>query len=115
MNRKNTLRLILMVTIICVTYLFIKPHKQDPHYFAAACVVLNDMASPTSTADFTEKLRNVIMSENSSYAMDKVEFDPASAQAAIERYQHLSETEQQRAKKSIESCLKVMMPERLDG
>ena len=110
MNRKNTLIIILVMIIVYVAYLFFKPHKQDPHYFAAACVVLNDMASPTSTADFAEKLRNVIMNENSSYAVDKVEFDSASAQAAIERYQHLSETEQQQAKKSIDSCLPVMMP-----
>lgn len=115
MNRKNTLRLILMMIIVCVTYLFFKPHKPDPHYFAAACVVLNDMGSPTSTADFAERLRTVIMNENSSYAVDKVEFDPASAQAAIKRYQHLSETEQQQTKKSLDSCLPVMMPAGADN
>ncbi|WP_342754202.1 hypothetical protein AAGQ96_17800 [Pantoea sp. MBD-2R] len=111
MNRKNILILIAVMTIVYAIYLFFKPHKQDPHYFAAACVVLNDMAAPASTADFTEKLRTVIINENASYAVDKVEFDPASAQAAIRHYQHLSETEQRQAKKSIDSCLPVMMPQ----
>ena len=115
MNRTNTLFLILAMITFSLAYLFFKPHKQDPHYFAAACVVLNDMAAPVSTADFMEKLRNVIMNENSSYAVNKVEFDSASAQAAIERYQHLSEPVQQQTKKSIDSCLPVMMPASSDG
>ncbi len=110
MNAKQLVTLLLLLIMAGGLYLFFKPHRQDPHYFAAACVVLNDMSSPGGTPDFMAQLQNVIINENSSYAVNKVRFDPASARQAIERYQHLSASQKSQTKQSMTDCLQIMMP-----
>lgn len=109
MKRKTTVFAALLVAAGAL-YLTFKPHQQDPHYYAAACVVINDLHGAASKAEFVEKLQEVIINENSSYAVDKVAFDAKSAQGAFQRYQQLSEQNKSRARQGINGCLSVMLP-----
>lgn len=110
MKTKLTVASIVLLLIAVGLYLAFKPHKQDTHYYAAACVVINNMGEPASAEEFKEKLQEVIINENASYAVDKVEFDPLSAQGAIQRYQQLSATDKIQLKKGMDTCLQILMP-----
>lgn len=110
MKTKLTVASIVLLLIAVGLYLAFRPHKQDTHYYAAACVVINNMGEPASAEDFKEKLQEVIINENSSYAVDKVEFDPLSAQGAIQRYQQLSAADKVQLKQGIDTCLRILMP-----
>lgn len=108
---KKLLALVAALLVALALYLWLKPHKQDPHYFAAACVVLNDMSPPENEQDFMAKLNTVIINENSSYAVKKVTFDKASAHSASQRYAALSEQDKARAKQGVAQCLPLLMGE----
>ncbi|WP_380180262.1 hypothetical protein [Kalamiella sp. sgz302252] len=108
--KHKKLVIVALLAVIAGLYLFNKPHKQDPHYYAAVCVVINDMAKPTSTADFMQKMQAVIANENSSYAVDKVAFDAQSAQSAIRRFQEMNEQDKAQAAQGTDACLSKMLP-----
>ncbi|MGB9096134.1 hypothetical protein [Erwinia sp.] len=108
--KTRLLAILILVVIAIGLYLALKPHKQNPHYFAAACVMINDIGQPKDQQEFMAKLQAVIINENSSYAFDKVEFDRHSAQGASDRYFALSSAQQAETHKSLEACLAVMLP-----
>lgn len=110
MKTRLTIAVTLLLLIAVGLYLAFRPHQQDPHYYAAVCVVINDMGEPASAGEFKEKLQEVIINENSSYAVDKIKFDPASAQGAIQRYQQLSAANKVQLKQGIDACLRILMP-----
>ncbi|WP_414148113.1 hypothetical protein ACMGGR_02840 [Erwinia sp. BNK-24-b] len=110
MKRQTTACLILLPIVAIALYFFFKPHRQDPHYYAAVCVVIDAMGEPASATDFADKLHDVIINENSSYAVDKVAFDRQSAQGAIQRYMKLNDMEKTQAHQGMDACLAVMMP-----
>ena len=108
--KHKKLIIIALLAVAAGLYLLNKPHKQDPHYYAAVCVVINDMGKPASTADFMQKMQEVIVNENSSYAVDKVAFDAQSAQSAIGHYQAMSEQDKAQAAQGTDACLSKMLP-----
>jgi len=110
MKRKMIALAALLAAAAGGLYLTSGSHQQDPHYYAAACVVINDMHAAASEADFTDKLREVIINENSSYAFDKVSFDAASARGAFQRYKRLNAQDKTRAGQGMDACLDLMLP-----
>lgn len=112
MNRKSLLAAILLLLIAGALYTWLKkPHRQDPHYYAAVCVVINDAGKTSTMSEFAQKLQDVIINENSSYAFSKVEFDPTSAEGALRRYQNLSPEQKAQTAKSMNACLQTMLPD----
>lgn len=107
---KKIVMLLAALVIALLLYLWLKPHHQDPHYYAAVCVVLNEMETPKDAADFKAKLKTVIINENSSYAMNKTTFDAASARQAIAAFAALSDKDKMEARQGVESCLNVLIP-----
>lgn len=108
--KRKILAIVALLAVVSVLWLAFKPHQQDPHYYAAACVAINDLHAAASEAEFVEKLNEVIINENSSYAVDKVAFDAGSARGAFQRYQQLSEQDKSRLHQNLDSCLSVMLP-----
>ena len=108
---KTKLLAVLILVVIALTFfLTLKPHKQNPHYFAAACVMINDIGQPTSQKQFMTKLREVIINENASYAFKKVAFDSDSAQGASKRYYALTPDQQAQTRQGLNACFKIMLP-----
>ncbi|MGY4566272.1 hypothetical protein ACVWZ0_003678 [Erwinia sp. TECH1] len=112
--KRKTIAIVALLAIVGGLYLTFLPPEQDPHYYAAACVAIKDMHDTPDSADFPDKLREVITNENASYAVDKVAFDKHSAQGAIQRYRQLSEQDKNRTRQSIDDCLSVMLPKKTD-
>lgn len=108
--KRNVLAVLALLAAASVLWLAFKPHQQDPHYYAAACIAINDLHAATSEAAFVDRLKEVIINENSSYAVDKVAFDAESARGAFRRYRQLSEQDKSRLHQNIDSCLSVMLP-----
>ncbi|MEM6052387.1 hypothetical protein AAH450_17635 [Erwinia sp. P7711] len=108
--KTKLLAILILVIIAIALFLALKPHKQNPHYFAAACVMINDIGQPTSQKQFMTKLQQVIVNENASYAFDKVEFDSNSARGASKRYYALTPAQQALTRQGLTSCLKIMLP-----
>lgn len=110
--KRKTIAIVALLALAGGLYLTFLSPEQDPHYYAAACVAIKDMHETPDSADFPDKLREVITNENASYAVDKVTFDKHSAQGAIQRYQQLSEQDKKRTRQSIDDCLSVMLPKK---
>jgi surface antigen len=108
--KTKLLAILILVVIAIGLYLALKPHPQNPHYYAAACVMINDIGQPKNPDEFMAKLQAVIVNENASYAFDKVEFDRHSAQGASQRYYALSPAQQADTRKGLDNCLAVMLP-----
>ena len=100
--KRKTIAIVALLAIVGGLYLTFLPPEQDPHYYAAACVAIKDMHDTPDSADFPDKLREVITNENASYAVDKVAFDK------------LSEQDKNRTRQSIDDCLSVMLPKKTD-
>lgn len=108
--KTKLLAIVILVVIAIPLFLTLKPHQQNPHYFAATCVMINDVGQPTSQKQFMAKLREVIVNENSSYAFNKVAFDSDSAQGASKRYYALTPAQQAQTRQGMNDCLKIMLP-----
>lgn len=108
---KTKLLAILILVVIAITlFMALKPHQQNPHYFAAACVMINDIGQPGSQKQFMTRLQEVIVNENASYAFNKVEFDSHSARGASKRYYALTPDQQVQTRQGLSTCLKIMLP-----
>lgn len=109
---KTKLLAILILTVIAIAlFMAYKPHKQNLHYFAATCVMIDDLGEPVNQDEFVKKMQEVIINENSSYAFDKVEFDRQSAVGASQRYFAFSPAQKSEMRKGLEACLPLMLPE----
>ncbi|MFU9135900.1 hypothetical protein [Erwinia tasmaniensis] len=110
-NTRTLSTLILVIAVAVALYVNFRPHKPDPHYYAAACVVINDIGVPPGPDAFREKLNEVIANENSSYAVNKVEFDVASANDAITHYQKMRAAQKREMQQGVDRCLNVFIPD----
>jgi len=108
--KRKTIAIVALLAAAVGLYLTFSSHKQDPHYYAAACVAIKDLHETPDSVGFPDKLRDVIINENASYAVDKVVFDQHSAQGAIQRYHQLSQQDKIRVQQSMGDCLSVMLP-----
>jgi len=80
----------------------------DPHYDAAACAAVDVLGTPTSEQDFADKIRTVIINENSSYSVKQVSYDDRLGRSSIEKYLALSVEQKKAAAKDVASCIDVM-------
>jgi hypothetical protein len=108
--KTKLLAILILVVIAIALFVALKPHPQNPHYFAAACVMINDIGEPISQEQFMAKLQEVIVNENASYAFDKIEFDSGSARGASKRYYALTPEQRARTRQGLNACLKIMLP-----
>lgn len=101
------------VVIIVITGLaawwFNRTPAHDPHYDAAACVVIDVMhKAPDASEDFAKSIGTVLDNENSDYSISKVKFDASLAKVSVQRYQSLSEEQKSAATQNVDKCIDVM-------
>ncbi|WP_455817335.1 hypothetical protein [Pseudomonas cerasi] len=100
--------LVLAAAILSLWWFMFRSPAHDPHYDAAACVAVNMLGTPTSEQDFANKIRTVIINENSSYSVKQVSYDDRLGRSSIEKYQALNVEQQNAATKDVASCIDVM-------
>lgn len=110
MMKTKLLAILILIVIAVALFMAYKPHKQNLHYFAATCVLINDLGEPKNQDEFVKKMQAVIINENSSYAFDKVAFDRQSAVGASLRYFALSPEQKKQTRQGLEACLPLMLP-----
>lgn len=106
--KKMLLLFILAVAVLSLWWSLFRSPAHDPHYDAAACVAVDVLGTPTSEQDFADKIRTVIVNENSSYSVKQVSYDDRLGRSSIARYQALSSTQKTTAAKDVVSCIEVM-------
>jgi len=100
--------LMLAVAALALWWFMSRSPAPDPHYDAAACAAVVALGAPTSDRDFVNKIRTVIINENSAYSIKQISYDDRSGRASIEKYQALSADQQATAARDIDSCIQVM-------
>ena len=61
--------LVLAAAVLSLWWFMFRSPAHDPHYDAAACAAVDVLGTPTSEQDFADKIRTVIINENSSYSV----------------------------------------------
>lgn len=100
--------LILIVIALSGWWFTVRTPAHNAHYDAAACAAIVVLGTPSSTQDFTDKLRSVIVSENNSWSLKQVAYDDRLGQLSIAQYQTLSAEQKARAAYDVDSCIKAM-------
>lgn len=107
MKKRYSLLIIVAAALLVWWFLFRSP-AHDPHYDAAACAAVNVLGAPTSDSDFSNKIRTVIINENSSYSFKQVNYDDRLGRSSMEKYQALTPEQKTAAARDVESCINVM-------
>ncbi|MTD27681.1 hypothetical protein [Erwinia sorbitola] len=100
--------LILAAAALSLWWFMFRSPPHDPHYDAAACVAVDVLGTPTSEQDFANKIRTVIINENSSYSVKQVSYDDRLGRSSIAKYQALDTGQKSAAAKDVVSCIEVM-------
>jgi len=100
--------LVLAAAVLSLWWFMFRSPAHDPHYDAAACAAVDVLGTPTSEQDFADKIRTVIINENSSYSVKQVSYDDRLGRSSIEKYLALSVEQKKAAAKDVASCIDVM-------
>jgi len=100
--------LVLAAAVLSLWWFMFRSPAHDPHYDAAACAAVDVLGTPTSEQDFADKIRTVIINENSSYSVKQVSYDERLGRSSIEKYLALSVEQKKAAAKDVASCIDVM-------
>lgn len=106
--KKLFLLLILAAVLLAGWWCMFNSPAHDPHYDAAACVAVDVLGTPTSEKDFANKIRTVIINENSSYSVKQVNYDDRFGRSSMAKYQALTPGQKAAAAKDVVSCIEVM-------
>lgn len=112
MMKTGILVLLLLVIGLSVWWLKFRTPPHDAHYDAAVCAAVDSLGTPASDEDFNDKVRTVILNENSSWSLKQVEYDEALGRTSIARYQALSPEQQREASGNVNRCIDVMAAQR---
>lgn len=101
--------IIIVVIIGVAIWWFNRTPDHKPDYDAATCAAVAQLGNkPVNDNELLEGIKASISNQNSSYAVNPVEFDQDLAEASAKRYQSLSTQQKTFAGENLENCRKTM-------